>query len=45
MTSVTATPKINDEDKEDPQNKVDQPTIEGDSSLLNLMAAYSEDEE
>ena len=45
MTSVTTTPAINDEYKDDPQNKVDQPVIEGDSSLLNLMAAYSEDEE
>ena len=45
MTSVTTTPKNYDKDKEDPQDKENQQVIEGDSSLSNLMAAYSKDEE
>lgn len=42
---VIATPAIDGEDKEDPQDKVNQQVIEGDSSLSNLMATYSKDEE
>lgn len=42
---VTTTLVIHDEDKEDPRDKVNQHAIEGGSSLSNLMATYSEDEE
>ena len=34
-----------EQDKEDPQDKANQLAIEGDSSLLNIMATYFEDEE
>lgn len=40
-----ATPKNDDEKKEDPQDKEEQQATGGDSSLSNLMATYSEDEE
>lgn len=34
-----------EQDREDPHVAVDQTAIEGDSSLLSIMATYSEDEE
>ena len=34
-----------EQDREDPQVTVDQMKIEGDSSLLSILATYSEDEE